>query len=390
MEAVKRFGKRYLPPKIKQWLKGMIIRYNIDFGAKSAQTQQAIKLQDQYDLEALRAARKIVVFLVPNDGEISGGLLSIFHFVDFTRELLDDGYCIISTVPGRYTYAQNLTFKNSEQIFRWEQIASNCSQCQELVVHIPEYFAEFFYGSLSRNDIEFLRGVPKFRINILNQNIDYMPKPDKLMTLRYLTDCVSQSAGFERYATQEVCNTFKMPLYYIPSYINLEHCIVKEFTEKKKLILFSNDQNLDKRQILSKLQDEFYDYEIREIQGFSYEEYLELMSEAQFCISFGEGFDGYYIQPYYANGIGISVYNDRFFPNPAIQDFPFVYASFDVMFERVYDDIRSVKDQQDKYEAVVNRVYSYLTENINHSGKTAAGLEKYYENTADYYPKDNQ
>jgi hypothetical protein len=35
-----------------------------------------------------------------------------------------------------------------------------------------------------------------------------------------------------------------MPLYFVPSYINLNHCIKKEFKEKKKLILYSSDFHL--------------------------------------------------------------------------------------------------------------------------------------------------
>lgn len=386
METIKKIAKRYLPSKVKKWLKGLIVKHSIDFGLKKRQTRDAVKIQDNYVLDQLRAAKKIIVFLVPNDGQISGGLLSIFYFASFVREIENSAQCIIATIPGKYTFASTAKFRNSERIFRWEQVLDSCQKCDELVVHVPEYFAGYFYDSLSRADISMLQGLSKLRINILNQNIDYMPKREKLSSLYSLTDDVSQSAGFQSYANQDVCNAYGMPLYYIPSYINLDNCIRKKFSEKKKLILFSNDQCPDKMRILSKLQDEFVDYEICEINNLTYEEYLALLADAKFTISFGEGFDGYYIQPYYANSIGIAVYNDRFFPDAVISEFPFVYSTFDDMYEKICEDIRNVKDSREKYESVSHSVFTYLVKTINRAEDTIAGLKNYYKGVAAYYP----
>lgn len=386
MLYLKRILKRYLPPKVKTFLKEFIVKHDIDFGRKAKLTKAAISVQNQYNLTPLQAAAKIIVFLVPNDAEISGGLLSIFQFVNFTREIEKNAVCIISTIPGKYTYEKMILFKNSEQIYRWEQVITSCHQCSELILHVPEYFASFFYGFLSRRDLAVLRALPKLRINILNQNIDYMPSRESLYSLYSLTSDVSQSAGFERYANQDVCDKFGMPLYFVPSYINLDDCVVKEFSEKKKLILFSNDQHSDKKRILSRIQDEFIDYEIREISGLTYAKFLELIAQARFVISFGEGFDGYYIQPYYAKSIGISVYNDRFFPDSAMCDFPFVYSSFEEMYEKVCDDIRRVKDSKEDYEEISSSVHSYLVRTINHPEKTVVGLKNVYDHKVTYCP----
>lgn len=388
--TIKNIGKRYLPPKVKTWLKRIIIRYNIDFGTQTKQTKNAIKVQNTYDLGALRSAKKIVVFLVPSNGQISGGLLSIFQFASFTRKIEPDAQCVIATVPGRFTYAHAETFKNTEQIYRWAQVVDSCQSCDELIIHIPEFFADHFYDSLSRKNISVLQKVAKLRINILNQNIDYMPERERLSKLYLLTDDVSQSAGFTRYANQDVCNTYGMPLYFVPSYVNLDDCVTKELCEKKKLILFSNDHQPDKGRILSKLQDEFIDYELREINNLTYDEYLNLIAEAKFTISFGEGFDGYYIQPYYAKSIGVTVYNDKFFPDKAISDFPFVYSSYDEMHEKICNDIRMVTESKEKYEAISSSTLSYLVSSINRAENTISGLQDYYNCAATFYPTETR
>jgi len=241
MEFIKTACKRWLPISIQNRIIRFIIKHDIDIGDKAERTKAAIAVQNSYDLKPLDMARKIVVFLVPNDGEITGGVLSIYHFVKFTRELDIDSLCVISTVPGKHTYAANGKFKNTEKILRWEQIINNCSRCEELVIHVPEFFAGNLKGALGKGDLDKLRALRKVRVNVLNQNIDFMPSKGDLQSLYSLTEDVGHSVGFERFSSQQTCNSYGMPLYFVPSYIDLSNCVTSDFSTKKKLILYSND-----------------------------------------------------------------------------------------------------------------------------------------------------
>ena len=72
-----------------------------------------------------------------------------------------------------------------------------------MILHIPEYYADDFYNDLTEKDIEFLKSIKKLHINIMNQNIELMPEPEKLKDLYKLTNNITQTIAHDRYATQE-------------------------------------------------------------------------------------------------------------------------------------------------------------------------------------------
>ena len=53
--------------------------------------------------------------------------------------------------------------------------------------------------------------------------------------------------------------------------------------------------------------------------------YMDYIAKAMFVISFGEGFDGYFIQPCLVGSVGIAVYNERFFPDSSWKELDNVY-----------------------------------------------------------------
>ena len=340
-------------------------------------TKKSIKLQNKYDLTALKTAKRLIVFLIPEHLKINGGIMSIFSLCECTREV-DNGLCLISTVPSEFTYCHNSFFENNEKIYRLEQIIKNAESVKELIIHIPEYFVSKFYGSLKQNEIDFLKSIQKLRINILNQNIDLMPDAADIKDLYNLTDNISQTTGFKSYTNQEVCNQYGVDLYYLPPFTDLEKCIQKDFSQKQNIILYSNDKNVSKDRIINKLQFELSDFKLLEINNLSYSEFLDSIATAKFCISFGEGFDGYYIQPYYAKSIGICVYNETFFPDEYLKNFTFVYKDYDDMCERIVKDIQNIFDNKEKYELISNKAYTYLKDNINSKERTKNGLKSFY------------
>lgn len=348
--------------------------------------EEAIEIQDNYDLSGLQKAEKLILFLTPNRMEILGGIMSIYYLCKFSRELKKDYLCLTCTTPGKSTYAKNDKFENNERIYRWEQIVNNGINIKELILHVPEYYIKKFYEDLRRNEIKFLKSIPNLHINILNQNIKLMPKPKNLKELYKLTSNITQTTGFESYTTQEVCDKYNIPLYHLASFIDLDNCIKNDYKNKKKLILYSLDDNPMKSKIVKRLQNDLSDFELRVINNLTYEQFLKLIADALFCISFGEGFDGYYIQPYYAKSIGISVYNDIFFINSEMKSFPFVYESYEQMYEKIADDINKVYQNKNEYEQISKNIYNYFVNHINKREKTISCLDKFYSGKPTFVP----
>lgn len=352
--------------------------------------KESIRIQDNYNLSPLENAKKAIVFLVPPEQSVTGGIMSIFYYCQFSRELNPDASCFLSTYPGKMTYAANNKFKNNEKIYRFSQLVEHGKNIENLILHLPEYYSKNFYENMNEKELEYIKSIPKLKINILDQNIDIMPEMDEVSRLLDLTSDISHSCGFKRSVTQEICDRYNMPLYGLPSYINLENCTKKDFEYKKNIILYSNDINPMKGKIIDCLKRELKNFEIIEIQGLAYQEFLDLISESLFCISFGEGFDGYYIQPYYAKSIGITVYNDTFFLNKEIRNLPFVYESYEEMYEKVVDDIKDTYKNKERFEAISETTYTYLKNKINLKNETLTGLTNFYNDRPDFIPERHQ
>lgn len=349
-------------------------------------SRESVAIQNRYNLTPIQEADKLLVFLVPGIIKISGGIMTIFQLCKISRSVKPDALTLIATFPGYSTYAKNNTFDNNEQIFRFEQIISHINNIQELVLHIPEYYVERFYTNLSKKEKGILSTITNFRINILNQNINFMPDHSKIINLYKLTSNVTQSSGFLRYTTQEVCDRFHLPLYYIPSFLDLDDCIKKSFDNKEKLILYSPDFHPMKNKILSTIQDNLIGFKLKEIKNLTYNEFLEVVSDAMFCITFGEGFDGYYIQPYYAKSIGITVYNDTFFPKSEIQNFPFVYDDYNTLAENIVNDIDKAYKNKKLYEEISESILKFFVSNINKKEDTINGLRSFYDSNPKFKP----
>ena len=345
------------------------------------------KIQNKYDFSPLKEAKSAIIFLVPTKNVVNGGVISIFNLCRLSRDVAKNRVVLIATYPGKFTYHKNDKFKNDEQVYRFSQIVKYGKGLEELIIHVPEYYSEQFYSDLSVSEKKFLKSVRKLQINIMNQNLLCMPTVCYLKKLYKLTDNVTQTTGFKRYSTQEICNKFQMPLYYVSPLNNLENaCVKKEFGEKKKIILYSPDSQPLKPNILEHLKDNLPDFEFRMVEDLTYEEFLEAVSEAMFCVSFGEGFDGYYIPPYYSKSIGVAVYNDIFFPNPEIKSLPFVYKTYDDLRKKLPGDIKNVCGNKGEYERISESSFAYIKQHAGNKEVTVSGLEKFYKGEATFIP----
>ena len=67
-----------------------------------------------------------------------------------------------------------------------------------------------------------------------------------------------------------------------------------------------------------------------------------------FVISFGEGYDGYFIEPLLSGTLSFTARNPVFFPNE-FRELPNVYKNYEEMHERITDDIRSLVANERQY-----------------------------------------
>ena len=360
------------------------------YKALKKKTKEALKIQDSYNLSAIKNAKKLIMFLIPpaDAPKINGGIMSIFSLCETSREINNGVPCLISTFPNcKYTYACNDLFLNNENIYRFSQIVENASKLDEMILHIPEYYADDFYKDLKRSDIKFLKSIPNLHINILNQNIELMPEPKKLSDLYKLTNNITQTIAHARYATQEVCDKWQIPTHLFSVNIDISKYKSYSFEEKEKIIVLSPDENEHKAKIVEKLKQELPDWQLVTVQNMTFPEYVDLISRAFFTITFGEGMDGYFTQPQYVNSVGFAVYNDKFFPSEAWKNLKNVYLSFDEMKEKIVSDIKKYFQNKEEFEYIINEFVT-VNSNIYQVTEFEDNLKRFYKKEYDFITSD--
>lgn len=321
----------------------------------------AIKIQNSYDLSNIKNTKKMIVFFIPPKNDINGGIMSIFSICKYSREICPDAQCVITTFPSKVTYAHNTFFKNDEKIYRWEQIVNNAKNVKELIIHIPEYFSDKFSTALTNKDFKFLKQIENVQINILNQNIELMPKPENIKGLYKITNNVTQTIAHDRYATQEVCDKWQIPTHFLSVHIDTSGYRSYAFEEKQKIIVLSPDEAPYKEAIVKKLKQELPDFKLITVENMPFDEYMDLIARAYFVISFGEGFDGYFIQPVFVGTLGIAMYNNRFFPDESWLELKNVYAAADEQENEIVNDINEISKSKELYYNLISTIKEKLS-----------------------------
>lgn len=355
--------------------------FGIKFSRKNMElTKKSIKEQNLYDLTALQSTKELIVCFIPNIKMMTGGIQSIYSICKYSREICPQAQCLIATVPGKYTYSYNPYFKNEEKIYRFEQIIKNAKNVEKLTLHIPEYYADKFYKALKKDEIKFLKGIKDLNINILNQNIELMPEPQKLKGLYKLTDNVTQTIGHHRYATQEVCDKWQMPAHFLSVHIDISGYKTYPFEEKEKIIVLSPDEAPYKKAVVEKLKKELPDFKLITVQNMTFDEYMDLISRSYFTITFGEGFDGYFNQPQTVGGLGMAVYDSAFFPDESWLELKNVYKSPADMENNIVNDIKELSANKELYYSLISKMKEKLS--------TLYGEDLFKRNLEKFYKKE--
>lgn len=298
--------------------------------------------------------RKLAVFVVPEHNSMSGGIYSIFSIADqLRRTRRDHGFDVMIMTrpnPAGLTYIRNSSFRNSETVYRFDQLRL-FSEVSELQLHIPEYATADFVSNLSKSMIRYLMSRDKVHVNILNQNTRLMPKREAFRDLRRLCDSIGQSVSHHAFFGQEFADYYDLPSLLLPAYTDLTPYPPSSFAEKENLIIYSDDDARYREPVLDQLRT-MTDYRLVKIRDITFDTYMDLATRCRFSVSFGEGFDGYVAQPMYQGGIGLALYTDEFFPDSSYKAFENFFDSEEEMISQIVPTIRRLEKDQKRYEAL--------------------------------------
>lgn len=371
------------------YLLGVRIRVTkiVSFFSRHRNRKNYIKKQDAYDCSVLKMARNLVVFFIPNHETISGGILSIFSLCNYTRKVCPSTISLIATVPGKDTYTHNSFFNNNEDIYRWKQIVTNTKNLETLILHIPEYFSEQFYSSLDYKDKMFLKKISNLHINIMNQNIELMPNVNKLKNLYKLTDNITQTLAFSKNLDQKLANLYKMPVHLFSTWLDYSKYTETNFLKKEKIIAISPDKNIFKSEVLEKITKELSNFKIVVIQDLKFDDYMDLVSKAFAVITFGEGFDWFFMQPIQVGTLSFSVFNENFFPDNSWKELLNVFSSYEEMKNNIVEIIKNTIYNSDVYYEIINKTAKKISD-IYSEEMYKDNLSRFYKHNYDLLPKE--
>ena len=307
----------------------------------------------------------LIIFLTPGIDIINGGILSVNSLFEETINLknVHRSEVILCTYPSDPQLLKYTKFKNNNILFNFSATLHFFRNLDNLIIHIPEHFLYRFYWFISKSDKAILSKIKNLQINILIQNIDYLP-PKRIILKLSKFGKLTGTTAHSKYSTLELRNQLGFPLHKLSVFVSPEQYFFREYGEKENLIIVSPDPHPKKEEILKLIEKDFPFLKIKVIRNMTYEDYKETISRAKWALTFGEGLDGYFVETIFSGGIAFSVYNRKFFPEDFVS-LRTVYGSYELLIQNIHKDIseldgeKAYVDYQNRQFSLCSKLYDY-------------------------------
>jgi glycosyltransferase involved in cell wall biosynthesis len=340
-------------------------------------TEAAMALQDERIVAMYpRDTAKLIVFIVPPTDYSGGGVLSINSIARVTRDLEDihGAKVMIATEPSINTFADYTAFEAAFPIFRFEQLREHFDALEEILIHIPETYVTDFLAKISPGSLAWLQSIEKRRVNILNQNIFLLQPVQITRYLRRFVPDLTMTIAHSKYCVKQLRSSYDMPVHFL-STSNLIEYDHRDYADKDELLVYSEDYNPYKENILDHIAKAFPGLEMIEIKNMTYPEYLETISRAKWMITFGEGVDGYFLESCRCGAVAFSVFNFDFF-DERFDGLSTVYSDYSAMYNNIVEDMRRLDNPED---------FTALSELLIATDAKIYDHNEYKENIRQYY-----
>jgi hypothetical protein len=367
------------PAFVTQWYR--FIRYR-NHRRKVLREPAVRRKQDEWLAQSFDlSGKKLIVFLVPGcdivtgKDNISGGVISIVSLCEETKALESEhkGQTIMCTLSGDHLFLKHEMFENSTRVYRLGQLL-NFKSIDDLIVHVPEFMVKDFVSGLRPDERRYIDGIQKVHVNVMNQNILLMPDPPELKILEPISDLITITTAHQKYCTRERSLFYGRPLHKFSVWISPEQYNYVEWRKKENLIVVSPDLHPQKEEVMEVLRT-IPGLEVVVIKGLTYQAYKELISRAKWSLTFGEGLDGYFIEPVFSGAVSFAVFNDEFF-TPDFRDLRGVFSSMEKLRASIRDTIGEL-DRPENFSSAQKQQYLLCAKYYS--------KEVYKKNVLDFY-----
>lgn len=288
------------------------VRRLFSFGSKyiwlnnPKRTIKIHKVQKEY-LRSSRVSQldTVVIFFVPGFDVVNGGIISLVSMCKSTQKLIKNPKTGVfsCTIPGEPPLLEFTQFKNEQTVVDFSSLLKQLKPGTKVLCHVPEIYLTRFLLFGKRRLVQ-KKSDLKFCFNILLQNIDFEPPSNVIKQLQALGPTTCTTAHL-RYATKKTEERLGVPLHHLSAWANIGGYIRKAYKDKRNLIIISPDEHKDRAKVLAVLKSHLPEYELQVISNLTYEQYLNVIADAKFSITFGEGLDGYFSEIVYSGGLDV-------------------------------------------------------------------------------------
>ena len=333
------------------------------------------KIQNHNIKQVSKETDSLICFLVPELDVVSGGVMSINSIAKISEKFksIHNSKIILCTVPSENTFHKYTKFDSPYNIYRFEQIIKHYDKCKNFLFHIPETYIHPFLYFIKPEQVEWLKR-KKCKINILNQNIDLMPRPQIVDYLKLIFSEVTMTCAHQKYCNKQMRTSYDISVHLL-STSNLVKYKYIDYKNKENLLVYSIDKHPMKKTILNKINEEYPDLKMVEIKNMKYNEYLNIIKKAKWMITFGEGLDGYFCESIRSGTLAFSVLNESFFDD-RFYYLENIYESYSMMLENIVKDMKKF-DSKEEYKKIVDKCYAIDSELYN-DGEYINNIKKFY------------
>jgi hypothetical protein len=134
-----------------------------------------------------------------------------------------------------------------------------------------------------------IKKIKKAQLNILKQN-KFVPKYE-IELLKQFFHYYTCTTAHKKYCTQELADQLKMPVLHLSVKNMFANYTKVPFENRQNLLIYSPDFCELKERILTDLKKEIPGLILIKINNLTFDKYLELVHNAKWSITFGEGLD---------------------------------------------------------------------------------------------------
>ena len=318
--------------------------------------------------------KRLIVVLSPGNDLRLGGILSIGKIYQATAAMQDvhDATVVMCTVPGEPSLFKYTWFDNENYMLDLESVLTRCDRLDQLLLHIPEYAVNTMLDWLAAHP-SLLRDVPDVHLNVMLQNIDIAAGQDIAGLVRF--GRVTCTTAHEAYTTAAVREAIGVTLHRLSVCAGPEHYARSGYEAKEPTLVVSHDEHPLKDQVLQLVAQSVPELRIQVVRDLHYDDYKALIGRAKWSLTFGEGLDGYFVEPIFSGSVAFAVFNDRFF-TPAFAQLENVYGSWEMLMESISADLQRL-DEPVAYTECWRRAYDLLSD-IYSTDRFRDNLAKFY------------